>query len=58
MTAANSTKTLACDLNVFSKDQRAAHVEQSRRLLAACTGMRELPRGLDLFLRRATLFFL
>lgn len=49
MTAANSTKTIACDLNVFSKDQRAAHVEQSRRLMAACTGMRELPRGLDLF---------
>ncbi len=49
MTATNSIRPIACDLTVFSKDERAAHADLSRRLFAACTGMRELPEGLELF---------
>lgn len=49
MTATNSLRPIACDLTVFSKTERAAHTDLSRRLFAASTGMRELPEGLELF---------
>lgn len=45
----SSKKPISCDLAVFSKAERAAHSELSRRLFAACTGMREMPEGLALF---------
>jgi hypothetical protein len=48
MTATNSERKPACNLSVFSKAERKAHMELGRRLFAGASGFKETEAGLEL----------